>query len=127
MVALKYNYRIDITLMDSIGTYTFEIIGGKSVTLEVKNYPYQKYAKSVLRALKVQRSGSNDAMDHEISHLGDSSCYVYKKDITDSLKWNTDNTQKVNMVGGWYDAGDYIKVTLTTSYTSYLLLRSYEL
>jgi endoglucanase len=35
-------------------------------------------------------------------------------------------TVDLDLVGGWHDAGDHVKVTLTIAYAAYILLKAYE-
>lgn len=125
-VPTDFSYLIDFSSIQTEGTYTFEI-KGQNVKINIKDYVYQDLAKEVLRTFRVRRSGSTDALDHQISHTKDNSCKVYERNGTDNTKWVKSSTiADVDMLGGWYDAGDYIKFTLTTAYSAYFLLKSHE-
>lgn len=122
-----YNYTIDFTSLKDTGTYTFTI-STTSVKFQVNTSLYSFIPSEILRYYRVQRSGTKTALDHPISHKGDASCPVFKKTDQANTSWKQDEKAKnVDMLGGWYDAGDYLKFTLTTAYSTYLMLLSYEL
>ncbi|MCH2110653.1 MAG: glycoside hydrolase family 9 protein [Polyangiaceae bacterium] len=122
-----YNYHINLTELDAEGDYTLRA-GGQEVTISVSPDPYSTYLNDVLRHLRVARSGSDTAALHPASHLGDASCPVYQVEgDPNEGAWSlAEGVAPVDMLGGWYDAGDYIKFTLTISYTTYFLLKSYQ-
>jgi PKD repeat protein len=124
-----FNYNIDFTSIQTIGTYTLEVANIGNYTIEIKCQPYKEYIHNVLRTIRVRRSGSSDALDHGLSHTGDASCSIYRKTgaNNNNSSWTIDpGNKKASMVGGHYDAGDYIKFTLTEAYLVYFLLRSYQ-
>lgn len=122
---LPFNYKIDFSSVNKEAIYSFNF-AGKKHPIKVSNNPYNPYVKDVLRYLRQQRSGSFDGLDKDPGHFNDSVALVYDQ-IGDEMKWEPNKTGlKANAVGGWYDAGDYLKFTLTTAYTTYNLLRAYE-
>lgn len=122
-----FNYTIDFSKIKTEGDYTLSVKGAESVQISIKKGSYVFLTNQMLRFMRVQRSGSADCLDHKISHLGDASCKVYTRKNMNNKEWEESfGAGKVDMLGGWYDAGDYIKFTLTTAYTSYFMLRSYE-
>ncbi len=128
--AQAYNYTITFTDITNTGAYAFEIVGIITQTIEIKNNPYQGIVSDVLKGIRARRSGSTDALVHAVSHVGDSSCAVYRNDLLGNTKANyivDAGGLKMNLSGGWYDAGDYIKFTLTNAYTAYRLLKTYQL
>ncbi|MFN6945698.1 MAG: glycoside hydrolase family 9 protein [Cytophagaceae bacterium] len=123
-----FNYVIDFSTIQEEGIYTIEIDEIESINIRISCRPYEFMLEQVLRMFRVRRSGSEDCLDHEVSHLGDASCLIWRRNGTDNGSWSPDaGEKKVDMLGGWYDAGDYIKFTLTNAYSAYFLLRSYEL
>jgi endoglucanase len=132
-----FNYTIDFSSIATEGEYQLTVGSLSPITLKVKCQPYTGLLSQILRTIRVRRSGSPDALDHAISHLGDSSCTIRKRSIlnandldksnsgADSWK-NASPIRKANMAGGYYDAGDYIKFTLTNAHLTYFMLRSYE-
>jgi hypothetical protein len=127
-----FNYVIDFSGIKTIGAYRLEL--GKPVltapvSLRIDRSPYAFIIPDAIRYLRVHRSGTEDTAFHKASHFGDARAILHRpKDG----KWQSGLWEKapgaktVDMQGGWYDAADYIKFTLTTANTTYFLLRAYE-
>ncbi|MCP4322412.1 MAG: polysaccharide deacetylase family protein, partial [Alteromonadales bacterium] len=126
--ALNYNYEVDFSRVKTLGDYTLTVPGAIDAPIAIEDNPYGQIANEMLRLLKVRRSGTADTLDHEISHLGDAQAPYYRiKGNVEDGKWEIDPTgKKADMLGGWYDAGDYIKFTLTIAQTANVLLEAYE-
>lgn len=119
----KYNHIISPSSQLETGSYTFTS-NGKSVEFEVIEHLPSQQVENMILYLRTKRSGAEANYNHSPSHLGDSSCKIYTKRGANT---NWQKTKEfVNMSGGWYDAGDYIKFTLTSAYTTYLLIKAYE-
>ena len=124
----NFNYIINLTPVQKVGSYSLKVADAEPVTIQVKQNLYDFMIADILRHLRVARSGSAGALLHPESHRGDKNSKIYRSigDL-DKGEWEVDPSKKiVDMLGGWYDAGDYIKFTLTIAYTAYYLLRAYE-
>lgn len=124
-----YNYAVDFSSLSTVGNYTFVMTGATTVTLKINDNPYEYFLDRAIRYFKVHRSGTTDCLDHNISHTGDASCDVYHRAGTnnDESGWSHAAVADIDMQGGWYDAGDYLKFTETIAYSAYNLLRAYEI
>jgi hypothetical protein len=128
-----YNHWLDLSAIQTPGLYFLEISkdstytkangsknqkGVRNISFEViQNFKPKRaqLARELLAHLKAMRS----------QHLGDSSCSVWipQGEISEG-EWTKTSRPKVNMLGGWYDAGDYIKFTQTIAATVYFLSRA---
>jgi len=130
--AKPYSYAVDFSSISTLGNYTFNMTGVTTVTLKIKDNPYEFFLDRAVRYFKVHRSGTSDCLDHAISHTGDGSCKVYKRTgvaapLNGNGNWTLSAVANIDMQGGWYDAGDYLKFTETIAYACYNLLRAYEI
>lgn len=122
---LNYNYKVELPKGVQSGDHSF-IINGRSYKFKVSSHPYTPYLKDILRYLKQQRSGTTETIDKVPGHFSDSSSLVYLHNKTTNTWEVHPEEMRVNVIGGWYDAGDYLKFTLTNTYTTYNLLRALE-
>jgi len=102
-VAQAFSYSIDFSSLKEKGSYDLEVDGAQTQQVVVKDDPYSLFATQALMHLRAMRS----------SHLGDSAAIVSPG-------------RTIDMRGGHYDAGDYIKFTLTEAYLAWHLLRAYQ-
>ena len=124
--AKSYNYEIPFSSITTQGIYTFELQGHEAIEISINCDPYSDFIFKALRGIRVRRSNSEDALIHGLSHTGDISCPIYERGANNS-DWSPRSDNKTaNMLGGWYDAGDYIKFTLTCAYATYFILKSYD-
>ena len=121
-----YNYSALFSSVNTEGTYSLEVEGADPVTIKISKSPYNSLIQSTLRWLRVQRSGSEETLDHKVSHLGDSATFLYHRGSTNK-EWIEDKDGRVvDLQGGWYADGSYSKFTSAIAYTTYYLLQSYE-
>lgn len=120
-----FNYTVDFSSIQKNGTYSFTL-NTDTIKLKVETNPYQKFLPEILHYLKQQRSGTTNTYDKPAGHYLDSVAPLYRQK-SNLFEWEKDpKSATLNALGGWYDAGDYLKFTLTNAYTTYLLLRAYE-
>lgn len=120
---LDFNYVIDFTNLQAEGEYTFTIdwsskrdVHKTTADIIIKKNPYHDIVKGPLHWMRVARCGSADAEDHGICHLGDTSCVLHHRTGIDNGSWHDDSTGKhIDASGGWHDAADYLKFSLTIS------------
>ena len=124
-----YNYVLDFTDVREQGEYKLVTAGAEDAIIKIKDNPYADLVEAPLHWIRAARCGSYDAIDHKVCHLGDTACDVWVRDGMDNDSWHKDpkRKKKINVVGGWHDAADYLKFSLTIGYADYYLLRSYEL
>ncbi len=122
-----FNHLIDFTTLEDVGDYTFKI-GTEEAPIRITQHPYSVFITDALRHLRTARSGTEDAFNHGFSHGGDSAAIVHVIDgAPEDGNWTEASPkQTVDCLGGWYDAGDYIKFTLTIATTVYYLLEAWE-
>jgi endoglucanase len=129
-------YPINVSALNTPGTYRIKVSGGTtatSPTFTVTNATslYGPLVADGVTFFQTQRDGANvipGALNRQPSHLNDATASIYRTPdfasggsdtITDS-----DLTRiggPVNVEGGWFDAGDFLKFTYTTAYADVLL------
>lgn len=126
---LDFNYVIDFSGLTAIGEYKFVTDGLVEETIvPIAEDPYSWIVSKPLLWMRAARCGSNDAAGiHGFCHGGDKACVVHHRTGLDNASWHDDgNGKRIDGTGGWHDAGDYIKFSLTIGYATYFLLRSYD-
>ena len=131
---------IDLTDLDEAGTYSLEV-AGDAVDVESPSFAIaptaelaQPLADLTVRFFQAQRDGADvvpDVLDRKPSHLLDGEATVYETPtysdegatlVDDALTPARDGT--VDVSGGWFDAGDFLKFTGTTAYATVQMLLS---
>ena len=125
---LAYNYVIDFSGLSEIGKFQFITDGlVEPVVFPIAEDPYSWIVAKPLRWMRVARCGYYDPLDRGVCHLGDTSCVVFHRRGFDNATWHDAGANKrMDASGGWHDAGDYVKFSLTIGYATYFLLRAYD-
>lgn len=118
-------YPIDISALKTSGTYQIKVGSTVSPAFEVASASalFSPVADDVVTFFQVQRDGSDvipGVLNRKPSHLTDKTASVYAVptftgDDTITSKMSKTGTT-VDASGGWFDAGDFLKFTETTSY-----------
>jgi len=128
-------YPIDLGGLTRPGTYRIKVVGGAAaVSPSFRVQPaaelYGTLVRDGVTFFQTQRDGQSvpaGALDRRPAHLNDAAAQVYAIPafVTDDVIADADLTRiggPVNVEGGWYDAGDYLKFTHSTAYGAVTLL-----
>ncbi len=135
-------YPIDFSSVAAAGTYHLTVSGSQSASsdtfqIEAGSSLYAPLVSDGVNFFENQRDGatlaSGSTIARKASHTNDASATVYKTptfiagsdggtgdQISGSLS-KVSGASAVNVEGGWFDAGDYLKFTFTTAYADDLL------
>lgn len=117
--------RADFSELKTAGKYKLVVNGQDSYEFAIGDNVYAVPALQNWRSYTLSRSDTpmNDALTGlkiQHGHIQDKEASVY---FTDSLNQKGD---KIDVSGGWYDAGDYGKYTTTAAIASAELMMAYE-
>ena len=123
-------YSIDFSRVRATGLYTIRFAGARSPRIRIAGSAglYRPLADASLSFLQSQRDGPEvgpGAMHRVPAHLSDSSAAVYRvpRFHGDALAGPLVPTgEHVDVSGGWFDAGDYLKFVETASFVDVALL-----
>jgi hypothetical protein len=126
-------YALDFSTVNTPGTYVVRLadtpaIVSPSFQIGSGNDLYRSLLRFALFFYQAQQDGpivNSSVLDREPSHLTDENATVYKTPVYRNDVLQGDLTPvggPVNVTGGWFDAGDYIKLVETASYTDAVML-----
>jgi endoglucanase len=129
-------YLIDFTAVQAAGTYHIQVSGTATASspafrIDAGSAVYGPLTANAVAFFQAQRDGSAviaGVLNRKPAHLNDGSASVYANPTFESSDSDTivgSSLSKlagpVNVAGGWFDAGDYLKFTHTTAYADTLL------
>lgn len=128
-------YAVDFTDVAQKGDYKISIDEAQSsvFAVDAENKLFPDAVTTIATFFQSQRDGSDvvaGALDRKASHLNDAKATVYEYDPTlydddgllQKLPDPVAGIDPVDVSGGWFDAGDYLKFVTTTSYAAALML-----
>jgi len=118
----------DFSNFNEPGDYILRIPGiGDSPTFRIGNNVHQELAVAALKGFYYQRASS--ALDktyagkwYRAAGHPDTSVYIHPSAATKNRKADS----RINVAGGWYDAGDYNKYIVNSGISMATLLSAYE-
>ncbi|MEU4564718.1 glycoside hydrolase family 9 protein [Actinoplanes sp. NPDC023936] len=129
---------IDFSAVTTPGTYTIRIAGvttSPAFAVRARADLYAPVAGTMTQFFQTQRDGADvipGLLGRRPSHLDDTSATVYQvpayagtEDWDDTIAGGLtpiSGVPPVDVAGGWFDAGDYLKFTHTTAYAAGALL-----
>src|SRR5690348_15492548 len=129
----SYTYLLDFSAVQASGTYTIRINGPIAATSPTFNvdtgaHLYASLLPNALFFYQAQRDGTNvnpAVMNRQPSHLSDQQAFIYstpdyKNDVLQGKLTRIGGP--IDVSGGWFDAGDYVKFVQTASYTDAVML-----
>jgi hypothetical protein len=105
----KHNYRLDFSSLKTPGHYDVRAGELKSLRFDIGPNVYDDVPKRCLELMRLQRCGDTP------NPVTGKPCH-----LLDAI--DAETGRKVDLTGGWHDAADRIKHTITTSYCVAVLL-----
>ncbi len=96
-----HNYRLDFTALKKPGRYHIRAGDVVSPEIRIGDDTYEQVPAKLLYFMQLQRCGDNPITGKK----------CHQQDARD-----TETEQRLDLVGGWHDAGDRLKHMITTSY-----------
>jgi endoglucanase len=127
-------YDLDVTALTTPGAYVVHVVSAAvvaSAKLVVGDGAslYRPLLANTLAFYEAQRDGADvdgDVLSRKPSHLADESASIYEIPAytDDALQGGLKRIgmSTIDVSGGWFDAGDYLKFVETTSYTVAVML-----
>lgn len=129
-------YPVDVSGLRTAGAYRIRVSGGVTAASQVfvvgaSKELFGQVAADTVEFFGVQRDGEDvlpEPIARKAAHLHDSSATVYEApDFSDGDDLGAglnpvEGASPIDVSGGWYDAGDYLKFTHTTAYALTLML-----
>lgn len=109
------SYRLDFSSFRTPGTYYIETSSAKSPAFRIGSDVYKGAADFCLRYLRQQRCGFNPFLKDSCHTFDGYTLYGPMPDST-----------RINAIGGWHDASDYLQYSTTSANTVYHLLAAYR-
>ena len=97
------------------GRYQLQLGQVTSYPFEIAANVYAPLVQLSLKFFQAQRCGDAPVSGHAACHLQDG-----------LIRGGGQDGQTLDASGGWHDAGDYIKFSITSGYATYLLLHTVE-
>ncbi|MBA3947526.1 MAG: glycoside hydrolase family 9 protein [Herpetosiphonaceae bacterium] len=131
--AFPYVYLLDFSTADVTGAYTLQVAGPLNAAsprfrIDSGANLYRALLPNALFFYKAQRDGPNvdpSVMQRKPSHLTDAQATLYQPPVyfNGRLQGNlTPIGGPLDVTGGWFDAGDYLKFVQTASYVDAAML-----
>ncbi|WIM92992.1 glycoside hydrolase family 9 protein [Actinoplanes oblitus] len=124
---------IDFSSLRAAGRYSIKVAGvttSPTFGIGTPDGLYAPVSATMTRFFQANRDGADvlpGVLDRKPAHLADASANVYKTPTFDKNgaivgALTKAGTATVDVAGGWFDAGDYLKFTHTTAYALDTLL-----
>ncbi|MBU0640776.1 MAG: glycoside hydrolase family 9 protein [Planctomycetes bacterium] len=97
----QHNYRLDFSALRKPGRYVIEFGQTRSRPFEIGAHVYRRVTPRLLEFMRLQRCGDNPVTGQR----------CHQQDAIDVV-----TGERLDLTGGWHDAGDRIKHMITTSY-----------
>jgi hypothetical protein len=114
----QQSYRLNFSSFKKPGRYYLQAGGAKSPEFEIGHDVYKGAADFCLRYMRQQRSGFNP-------YLKDS-CHTHDGYVLYGQKAGIPDSTRIDVVGGWHDASDYLQYSTTSANATYHLLAAYR-
>ncbi|MBL7741720.1 MAG: glycoside hydrolase family 9 protein [Chitinophagaceae bacterium] len=110
--------RLNFSSFKKPGRYYLQAGGVKSPEFEIGDDVYKGAADFCLRYMRQQRTGFNP-------YLKDS-CHTHDGYVLYGEKAGIKDSTRIDVVGGWHDASDYLQYVTTSANATYHLLMAYR-
>ncbi|MBC7873312.1 MAG: glycoside hydrolase family 9 protein, partial [Ferruginibacter sp.] len=114
----KQTYRIDFSAYKKPGRYYLQAGGARSPEFIIGEDVYKGAADFCLRYMRQQRTGFNP-------YLKDS-CHTHDGYVLYGEKAGIKDSTRIDVVGGWHDASDYLQYSSTSANATYHLLMAWR-
>lgn len=111
-------YRLNFSTFSKPGRYYLQAGGVKSPVFEISDTVYKGSADFCLRYMRQQRTGFNPFLKDSCHTHDGYTLYGNASGIIDSTR--------IDVVGGWHDASDYLQYSTTSANAVYHLLMAYR-
>ncbi len=113
-----HTFRINFSKFIIPGKYYLEANGVRSPEFRIGDDVYKGAADFCLRYMRQQRTGFNP-------YLKDS-CHTHDGYVLYGEKAGIKDSTRIDVVGGWHDASDYLQYSTTSANATYHLLMAYR-
>ncbi len=102
----------DLSTITEPGVYELVVDGATSAPIDVDDHAYRDVLLSTLSIFDSNADGDEPSSWHEPSHLNDARARIAN---------GPRRGDRIDVKGGWMDAGDQLKFTVTTAFTTLML------